>query len=116
RAVGALDGGRADGLQELLAVVAELIDGVHVVVDHPDVFIGVVGVDVDGVGPLELAIPLAPGLYDIAVFVDHVEAIGPFGVHADFAIGRFGAAPKPRSVVGILSRTAGSGHGRDGGR
>ena len=115
RAVGAFNGGRADGLNELLAIVAELVNGVHVVVHDPNILIGVVGIHVNRVGPLELAIPLAPGLDDVAVGVDHVEAIGPFGIHIDFAVRRLGASPKLGAIFGILSGATGSGHGCDSG-
>src|SRR5579883_1081507 len=115
RAVGALYRGRADGLQELLAIMAELVNSVHVIVYDPDVLVGIVGVDVNGVGPLEFRIPLTPGLNDVAVFIDNVEAIGPFGVYADLTIRRIGAAPKPWAIVGILSGAAGPGHSCDRG-
>ena len=45
RAVRAFYGGRADGLHELLHVMREDVNGVHVIVHDPDVFFGIVGID-----------------------------------------------------------------------
>ena len=50
---------RADGLQQLAAVVGELVDDLHVVVDDPDVLFRIVRADVDRVRAAELACPTA---------------------------------------------------------
>ena len=75
-------------LHELLAVVGELVDGVHVVVDDPHVLLRIVGADVDRVRPLEDLVPLRPLLDDVALRVDDDEAVLPAGVHAELAIRR----------------------------
>ena len=49
RAVGALHRRRADGLHQLLAVMSEFVDRVHMVVDDPDMFFRIVGIDGDEV-------------------------------------------------------------------
>ena len=72
----------------LLAVVGELVDDLHVVVDDPDVLLRIVGADVDRVRAAEQLVPLLPGLDDLAVAIDHDHAVLPLRVHAELAIRR----------------------------
>ena len=109
RAVGALHRGRADGLHKLLAVMRELVDRVHVIVDHPDVLLGIVRIDGDEVRALENLVPLRPGFDDLALAIDDRQAMLPLRVHAD------GSFPESRTVVRILSRAAGAGKRGDRG-
>ena len=110
RAVGAFHGGRADGLHQLLAVVRELVDGVHVIVDDPHVLFGIVGIDGDEVRALENFVPLRPGLDDFAVAVDDRQAVSPTSRRRPRV-----ALPEFGSIVRILSGAAGAGQGGDGG-
>ena len=66
----------------LLAVVGELVDHVRAVVDQPHVLLGVVGVDEDAVRPHELVVVLAPRLHDVAVAVEHQQAVLPARLRA----------------------------------
>ena len=77
---------RADRLHELLAVVRELVDHVHVVVDDPHVLLGIVRADVDRVRAPQQLVPLRPRLDDVAVRVDDDDAVLPFGVDAELAV------------------------------
>ena len=63
---------------QLLAVVGEFEDLLHHVVDHPDVLFRIVGTDLDVVraaAALEEVIPLRPVLQQLAVAVDHQNAV-----------------------------------------
>jgi len=66
-AVGARHVGRADRLHELLAVVREFVDRVGVIVDDPDVLLGIIGTDVGGVRALEHIVPLRPVFDEVAL-------------------------------------------------
>src|SRR5581483_4281293 len=77
-------------------------DGVHVVVDDPDVLLRIVGVDGDVMRALENFVPLGPGFDDVAVGIHDGEAMLPFSVHADSALPELGA------IVGILPGAAGA--------
>jgi hypothetical protein len=77
RGVGAGDVRRTDRLDELLAVVGELVDRVRVVVDDPDVLLRVIRTDVDGVRALEHLVPLRPLFDDLALRVDDDDRVFP---------------------------------------
>src|SRR5205807_3088014 len=87
---------RPDGLCELLAVVRELEQGVIVIVDHPDVFVRIIGIDVNGMRSPEKRIPLRPLLGDVAIGIYRDEQMFPARVdaHPSFpglgGIGRIG--------------------------
>ena len=69
-------------LTSCLAVVAEFVDGVHVIVHYPDVLFRIVRIDGDEVRALEDLVPLRPLLDDVAVGVHDGEAMLPLGIHA----------------------------------
>jgi hypothetical protein len=88
RGVGAFLLRRADRLQELLAVVGEDVDRLHVVVDDPDALLRIVGADVDRVRPAHQLVPLLPRLDDVALAVEDDEAVLPVRIDAELAIRR----------------------------
>ena len=98
RSVVALHGCGADGLHQRFAVVREFVDGVHMVIHHPHVLFGIVGIDGDVVRTLHDFVPLRPGFDDLAVAVDYGYAMLPLGVNSD------GALPKLGAIIGILPR------------
>ncbi len=73
---------RADRLHQLLAVVGELEDRVAVVVDDVDVLLRIVRADVHRVRPAQHLVPLRPVLDDVAVAIDHENAVLPEEVRA----------------------------------
>ena len=79
---------RADRLDELLAVVRELVDRVRVVIHHPHVLLRIVRADVDGVRTLEHLVPLRPLLDDVALRVHDDDAVFPAGILAELPIRR----------------------------
>ena len=95
----------ADRLHELLAVVRELEERVVVVVDDPDVLLGVVGIDVDGVRPPQHLVPLRPLLDDVARGVEDEDEVLPAGVDArrpfHACAGSSGSAPGPPPPGGL---------------
>ena len=83
RAVRAGHFGRADGLHQLFPVVRELIDRVHVIVDYPDMFVRIVGIDRDEVRALQNLVPLRPAFDDVAVGVRDDDAVFPLRIDAE---------------------------------
>ena len=79
---------RTDRLHELLAVVGELVYGVHVIVDQPHMLFRIVGADVGRMRALEDLVPLRPLFDDVARAVDDDDAILPAGVDAELPVGR----------------------------
>ena len=96
RRVGAFHLRRADRLHELLAVVREPVDHLHVVVDDPHVFLRIVRADVDRVRAPQQLVPLIPRLDDVAVGVRDDDAVFPLRVDAQRAVRR---ALDPDGVV-----------------
>ena len=107
--VGAVLTGRADGLDQFLAVVGELENGVPVVVDEPDVLFRVVGADEDGVRATPLGVVLGPAFGDFALGVDDDEVVLPLGVDAEFT------GVEAEAVFGDLAGAAVGGRGGEGG-
>ena len=83
RRVRALHLRRADRLHELLAVVREPVDHLHVVVDDPDVLLRIVRADVDRVRTPQQLVPLIPRLDDVAVGIGDDDAVLPLRVDAE---------------------------------
>ena len=102
----------ADGLHQRGAVIGELVDDVLVVVDDPDVLFGIIGVDGDVVGPLQHGIPLVPGFHDVAVAVEHQDAVLPAGIDAE-ASTRFD--PAGYACFGQAAGSAAAGNADPGG-
>ena len=98
--------GCANGLQQLFAVVGELEDRVTVVVDDVDVLLRIVRADVDRMRPAQHLVPLRPVLDDVAVAVDHEDAVRPEEVDAVLAARRSRRRPLP-SRLEQRSRGAG---------
>ncbi len=92
---------RADRLHQLLAVVGELVDHLHVVVDNPHVLLGMVRADVHGMRAPQDLVPLRPRLDDVAVGVGDDDAVLPLGVDAKLSIRR---ALDPEHVVSAFPR------------
>ncbi len=85
RAVRAGHSGRADRLNQLLAIVRELVNGLHMIVYDPDMFLRVIRIDGDEVRALQNLVPLGPAFDDVAVGVGDGDAVFPFGVDAEGA-------------------------------
>ena len=68
---------RAEGQQELAAVVAELVDGVAFGVHDPHVLLRIVRADLDVVRPHPHLVPLRPAFDDLAARVDRDHAVLP---------------------------------------
>ena len=94
----------ADGLQQLLPVMGELVDNAHMIVDDPNVLFRIVRIDGDEVRSLQNLIPLGPSLDDVAVCVGDGDAVLPFRVDAH----------RPRPSVGgrAWNRAAGAAAGQ----
>src|SRR5688572_3780141 len=93
--------GRAELQQELLAVVAELVDGVPLGVHHPYCLLWVVWVDLDVVRAREELVPLPPVFGDASLRVDDgddmfVTAVDPRPGVALVLLPRVLAARRPR--------------------
>ena len=112
RGIGARHVGRADRLHQLLAIVRELVDRVHVVVYEPDVFLRIVGTHVHRVRALHDLVPLRPLFDDVALRVDDGQAVLPTGVNAHLAIRGLCAPPEIHALRGILPRPASARKGR----
>ena len=113
--------GRADRLQQLLAVVGEDVDRLHVVVDDPDALLHVVRRDVDRVRAAEQPVPLLPRLEDVALAVVDDEAVLPVRVDTELPVGRsldadFVVHPLPRRepLPHVLIGAARAGERRNG--
>src|SRR5581483_10317398 len=102
RAVRPLHGWRAYRLHELLSVVRELVDRVHVIVNQPYVLLRIIRINRNIVRPLHDLVPLRPLLGDVAIAVDNRQAVFPFGIYADRALPEFGP------IVRILASAAGA--------
>src|SRR2546425_5187877 len=77
RRVGALPADGTDRLDELFAVVRELEQRLIVVVDDPDVLLGIIRVDVDRVRASQHFVPLSPLLDDVALGVEDEDEVLP---------------------------------------
>src|SRR5688572_23504994 len=106
RAVSARRVRRADRLDQLLAVVRELVNRVGVVVHDPHVLLGIVRADVDGVRALEHLVPLRPFLDDPALRVDDDDAMLPTCIDAELAMRRRWAPPQLHAPRGVLTRAS----------
>src|SRR5438270_162872 len=93
--------GRAERLDQLLAVVREFENGVGLIVHHPDVFIGIVRINGDVVRALENGIPFRPVFDELAVGVHHDDAVLPARVQAELAAPNGIACAGDRSYRGI---------------
>src|SRR5215467_8259228 len=82
-AVGAVLLRRANRLHELFAVVSEFVDGMHVVINDPNVFVRVIGIDRNEVRTLQNLVPLRPAFDNVAVGIGHQDTVLPFCIHAD---------------------------------
>ena len=77
--------GRAQGLYQLLAVVREFIDGVSLIVHHPNVFLRIVRIDGDVVRAAQHLVPLRPVLDDLSRRIDHHDAMLPARIDAELS-------------------------------
>src|SRR3989454_4305246 len=102
-AVGAAHPGGAYGLDELFSVVCELVNGVHVIVQHPHILVRIVRIDGHKVRALQNLVPLGPAFDDVSVGVRHQDAVLPFRVDAECAV------PPVRGSAGHGSGCASSG-------
>ena len=111
RGVGARHAVGADRQELRLAVVAELVDHVLVIVDEPDVLVRVVRADRDEVRTLQARVPLHPvgGLrQQVALAVEHEDAVLPARVHAHLVV----ACPGFHAALGELAAAAVAGRAR----
>src|SRR5947207_394717 len=107
RAVGAGHLRCAYSLDELLTVVCELVNGVHVIIEDPDVLFRIVRVDRNEVRALQNCVPLRPAFDDVSIGVGDHDAVLPFRVDAEFAVPAVGWS------AGNLAGPAGSWKRRD---
>src|SRR5688572_15826403 len=106
RGIGARHIRRPDRLYQLLAIVGELVDGMHVIVDEPHVLLCVVRAHVDRMRTLHDLVPLRPLLDDVALRVDHGDAVLPARVNTNFPVWRLRAPPDIHALFRILARAA----------
>src|SRR5579871_1786759 len=97
RSVGAFYCLRSDGLYQLLPVMREFVDRMHVVIHHPNMLFGIVWIDGHEMRTLQDFVPLRPALDDIALRIDYDDAVFPIGIDAEFSI------IEPHSIFRILS-------------
>src|SRR5215471_9041849 len=96
-----------DRLDQFFSVVCELIDGMHMVVENPNVLLGIIGVNGDEMRPLENLVPLRPTFDDVSIGVRNDDAVLPFCIHPKRAI------PSVGRSTGFRSSRASSGQRRD---
>src|SRR5262249_46204932 len=75
----------AYGLYQLFAVMRELVDGLHVIVDDPYVLFRIVRIDRDEMGTLQNFVPLGPALDDVSLRICDNNAVLPFRINAERA-------------------------------
>ena len=83
--IGAFHLGRADGLNEFLSIVRELVNGVHVIIQDPHMLFRIIGIDGNEVRSLQNFVPLSPPFDDVAVGIRDDNAVFPLRVNADCA-------------------------------
>ena len=109
RGIGTQDVAGPDRLDKLLAIVGELVDGVTVVIDDPDVLLSIVRADVHRVRPLEDLVPLRPLFGDVALRVDDDETVFPAGIDAELTIRRLRPPPDLQALRRVATGASGSG-------
>src|SRR4030081_2255076 len=100
RAVRAFYSRRAKRLHELFHVMREFVYGVHVIVHDPDIFVRIILIDRNKMGPLEKVIVLRKCFSDISFGVHDRQTVFPLRVYAN------GSLPKFWTIIGILARAA----------
>src|SRR5262245_8579919 len=86
-----------DRLDQFFSVVCELIDGMHMVVETPYVFLRIVGVNGDEMRTLKNLVPLRPTFDDVSIGVRNDYAVLPFCIHSKRAIPSVGRSTGFRS-------------------
>src|ERR1035438_8612041 len=77
---------RADSLHQLLSIMGEFVDCVHVVIDHPHMLFRIVRIDGDKMRALQDFVPLRPALDDVAFGIYDDDAVFPIRIDTELAV------------------------------